>query len=93
MGIRLALGATIGGVRTMVIRQAMVTVVLGLAVGAAGAWGMTRVLSGFLYSVEPRDPATFLGAMAILLVMGLAASWLPARRGTRVDPASAMRVE
>jgi len=93
MGIRLALGATGRAVRGMVLAGAMGPVILGLIVGIAGAWALSRVLAGFLYEVRPTDPVTFLGVVLILLMTGWVASWIPARRGTRVDPMITMRAE
>ncbi|MGW8265876.1 MAG: ADOP family duplicated permease [Longimicrobiales bacterium] len=93
MGIRLALGATGGTVSGMVLAGAMGPVILGLIVGLAGAWALSRVLSGFLYDVQPTDPVTFLGVVLLLLMTGWVASWIPARRGTRVDPMITMRAE
>ena len=93
IGIRLALGATGGKVRALVIRNAMTPVLAGLLVGVAGAWGASRVLAGMLYEVRPTDPVTFVSVCALLFVTGLAASWLPAMRGTRVDPLRTMREE
>jgi len=91
MGIRLALGATGGSVRSMVLRNAMVPVGLGLLVGVPGAWGLSQIMSGLLYEVRPNDPLTFLGVSSLLLVTGLLASWVPTVRGTRVDPMITMR--
>ena len=93
MGIRLALGATGGGVRRMVLRGAMGPVALGLLVGVAGAWTLSRIMAGLLYEVEPNDPLALTGAAVLLVVTGLIASWIPALRGTRVDPMVTMRVE
>jgi predicted permease len=93
MGIRLALGASGGAVRSMVLRSAMVPVVLGLVAGVAGAWSLSRVMAGLLYEVTPNDPLTFLAVTALLLGTGLLASWIPAVRGTRVDPMITMRGE
>jgi putative ABC transport system permease protein len=93
MGIRLALGATGGGVRTMVLRGAMGPVSLGLLVGVAGAWTLSRIMGGLLYEVEPDDPLTLGGVVVLLLMTGLIASWIPARRGTRVDPMVTLREE
>jgi predicted permease len=93
MGIRLALGATGGTVRRMVLLGAMGPVGLGLIAGLAGAWALSRVLAGFLYEVRPTDPVTFLGVVFLLLATGWVASWIPARRGTRVDPMITMRAE
>ncbi len=91
MGIRLALGASGGAVRTMVLRSAMVPVILGLLIGVGGAWGLSRIMAGLLYEVTPNDPLTFLGVSGLLLVTGLVASWIPTVRGTRVDPMITMR--
>jgi predicted permease len=93
MGIRLALGATGPAVRKMVVLGAMGPVLVGLVAGLAGAWGLSRLLSGLLYGVPPDDPLTFLGVVTLLLITGWAASWIPARRSTRVDPMITMRAE
>ena len=93
MGVRLALGATGGSVQMMVMRGAMVPVVLGLGVGIASAWGLSRIMIGFLYQVSPTDPATFLGVAGLLLTTAVAACAIPAYRGTRVDPMVTMREE
>jgi predicted permease len=91
MGIRLALGATGGSVRSLVLRGAMVPVAMGLVVGLVGAWSLSRVMSGMLYEVRPSDPATLLCVTGLLLATGLLASWIPTVRGTRVDPVVTMR--
>ncbi len=93
MGIRLALGATTGEVRVLVLRGAMVPVVLGLGGGVFGALALSRLLSGLLYEVGPHDPVTFLGTAALLLATAWVAIWIPSRRGTGVDPMVTMRVE
>jgi putative ABC transport system permease protein len=93
MGIRLALGPTGTTVRRMVLLGAMGPVLLGLILGLAGAWALSRVLAGFLYEIRPTDPLTFLAVVTLLLMTGWAASWIPARRGTRVDPMITMRAE
>lgn len=93
MGIRLALGASGGAVRALVLRSAMVPVILGLLVGIAGAWSMSRIMAGMLYEVQPTDPLTFLAVSVLLLATGLVAIWIPTVRGTRVDPMITMRGE
>jgi ABC-type antimicrobial peptide transport system permease subunit len=93
MGIRLALGATGGTVRGMVLRNAMVPVVLGLLVGVAGAWTLSPIMGGLLYQVTPTDPLTFLAVSGLLLGTALVASCIPAVRGTRGDPMITMRGE
>ncbi|GHG78834.1 hypothetical protein GCM10012319_30030 [Comamonas sp. KCTC 72670] len=93
LGIRLALGAMPGDVVRMVMRQALRLCATGLAVGLALAFALSRLLEGLLYDVSASDPLTF-GAVALLLlgVMALA-SWLPARRASRVSPGVAMSPE
>ena len=82
-----------GNVLHLVVAQAMRAAVAGVAVGVLGALGLTKLLTALLYGVAPRDPWTFLAVGAILLVVALAASWLPARRATQVDPIIALRAE
>jgi len=93
MGIRLALGATGSTVRSMVLRNAMVPVILGLLIGVGGSWALSRIMGGMLYEVPPTDPLTFLGVSGLLLTTGLVATWIPTVRGTRVDPIITMRGE
>ena len=93
MGIRLALGADAGSVRSMVVKASMQMVFGGLVFGVSAAYGLTRVMSGLLYEVSPTDPVTMALVVAILAGMGFLASWLPARSGTRVDPMVTMRME
>ena len=91
IGIRMALGADRAGVLAMVLRRGLGLVAGGLAIGVVGAWIGTRWLDGMLWGVGATDPVTW-GAVAILLLgVSVAACWLPARRATRVDPASAFR--
>jgi putative ABC transport system permease protein len=93
IGVRMALGASSANVMTMVVRQGMTLVVVGLAVGAAGAWGLARMMSSLLFAVTPSDPLTF-GAVAFVLIATAAVSCLvPARRVTRIDPMLALRAE
>jgi putative ABC transport system permease protein len=93
IGIRSALGATPGEVRLLILRDALWVTVLGLALGTGGALLLTRLLSGELYQIDPRDPATFLGALACLAVTALAASVIPALRAARTSPLLALRHE
>ena len=86
IGIRLALGATPADVVRLVVRQALPPVVLGLAVGVAGALAGARLLESQLGQVSPADPLAFAAAIAILALVALLASALPARRATRVEP-------
>jgi len=93
IGVRMALGASPQDVLRMVIGQGLLPVALGIAIGAAGAFGLTRLVASQLYGVKPRDPATFLGATALIFLVALMACWIPARRAMRVDPIVALRYE
>jgi ABC-type antimicrobial peptide transport system permease subunit len=91
MGVRLALGADAHALRRLVLLQASRPLVLGLIVGLAGAFAVTRRLQASLYEITPHDPATMAAAAVTLIVAGLAAAYLPARRASRVDPLAALR--
>jgi putative ABC transport system permease protein len=93
IGIRMALGAKRADVLRLVVRQGMTMTVIGLALGLAGAFAMSRVLRGMLYGVSPTDPFTFAGVSIVLLIVALLACLVPARRATRVDPIIALRAE
>ena len=93
VGIRLALGAAPADVLRMVLAEGLAVVGLGLALGLVGAFLATRSLSSLLFEVSRLDAGSWAGVAALLLLAGLAASWLPARRATRVDPVSALRAE
>ena len=93
IGIRVALGAHPRDVLRMVLRHALVLAVVGVSAGLAGALALSRAIGSLLFELSPTDPAT-LGAVAVLLTaVALLASWLPARRATRVDPLIALRSE
>ncbi len=93
IGIRVALGASRVDVARMVMSQGLAMTAAGLLFGLAGAWLVTRYMTTLLYGIAPRDPATFGAAAAMLAVVALAASYLPARRAMRVDPMVALRHE
>jgi predicted permease len=93
IGLRVALGADGGSVRSLMIRQALLPVAAGLALGVAGAVGASQVLRVFLVGIGPQDPATFGGVSGLLLVVALSAAWLPARRAAGLDPVEALRGE
>jgi predicted permease len=93
IGIRLALGAEPASIRNMVIAQGMRLAVAGIVIGLASSFGLTRLLSSFLFGVKPWDPLVFTLAPAILAAIALFAVWLPARRATRIDPITALRCE
>jgi putative ABC transport system permease protein len=90
IGLRMALGATQGKVLAMVTWQAMRPVLVGLGVGVLGALAATRLLGGLLFGVTATDPLTFAGVLAVLAAAALLASWVPARRASRVEPSRAL---
>jgi predicted permease len=91
IGIRMALGAGRSEVLKLVISQGIKLALIGVAIGLAGALGLTRFLSGLLYSVKPDDPMTFVAVSALLMAVALLASYLPARQAAKVDPLVALR--
>ncbi len=93
MGIRIALGAAPAKVRAMVTRKAMGTVLVGIALGAAGSVFLGRTLEAALYEVGPLDPFVFATVIAILAAAAWAASFIPALRGSRVDPIVTMQAD
>jgi ABC-type antimicrobial peptide transport system permease subunit len=93
IGIRMALGAQISDVLKMVLRYAMSLVVIGTVVGLAGAYAITRVMSSLLFEVTPTDLATFVAVPLVLLLVALLASFIPARRATKVDPLISLKAE
>ncbi len=93
MGIRLALGASAGDLRTMVIRQGLAPVGVGLAFGLASALAMGRLLEGLLFGVKSTDPWTLAAVSAVLLGVAALACYIPAMRVSRADPLTALRYE
>jgi putative ABC transport system permease protein len=91
IGVRMALGSEPGDVVLLVLRQGGRQLALGLVLGLAGALAVSGLLANFLFGVNPRDPLTFGAIVVVLGLTGLLASWVPARRATRVDPAVALR--
>jgi ABC-type antimicrobial peptide transport system permease subunit len=87
----MALGATRANVLAMVLRQAGALVGCGLALGSVAAWYLRAFASAFLFNVQAADPRAFGAAVAVLTLSALAASFLPARRASRVDPVVALR--
>ena len=93
IGVRMALGAKRSDVLRLVVLQGMMMTLIGLAIGLAGAFFMSRLLIGLLYGVSPTDPLTFTAVSITLLFVALLACLIPARRATRVDPIVALRTE
>ena len=93
IGIRVALGAQRGDVFRMVVGGGLKLALIGVAIGIAGALAFTRMLASLLYGLSPGDPATFLGATAVLFGVAIFACYVPARRAMRVDPVTSLRNE
>ena len=93
IGIRVALGAQANEVMRLMMRQGMLLVALGTAVGLLLSWGVTRLFASMLFGVSTTDVVTFLGVPAVLVAIGVLASWMPARRVLRVDAVTALRSE
>jgi ABC-type antimicrobial peptide transport system permease subunit len=93
IGIRLALGAERGQVRSMVLREAGLLAVLGVVAGLATALALGRLVKSMLYGLQPADPVSLAGAGCLLLLVALVAGWVPAMRAARVEPMEALRHE
>lgn len=93
IGVRVALGATMASVQRMVLGQAMRLVLAGLGIGLAAAAALAQLLRGQLFEIEPLDPLTFAFTAGVLAAVAALASYLPARRATRIAPLEALRVE
>ena len=93
VGVRLAVGAAPEQVVRLFVGEGLVQVAAGVAAGLVGALALSRLLDGLLYGVAARDPRTVAAVSAILLAVGLVATWLPARRAARVDPVASLRAE
>jgi predicted permease len=91
IGIRMALGASLGDVFRMVVREGLVLSAVGLVLGILAALWLTRLVTTLLYGVTPTDPPTFAAASLLLIAVATAASWLPARRATRIPPIVALQ--
>ncbi|HVC21727.1 MAG TPA: ABC transporter permease [Vicinamibacterales bacterium] len=92
-GVRMALGAGRGHIVGLVVGRGLKLLLVGTAAGIVGAWAVTRALSGFLYGVAAADPLTYVGLSLLLVAAGVLASYMPARRATRIDPMIALRSE
>ncbi|MGH9619042.1 MAG: ABC transporter permease [Bryobacteraceae bacterium] len=93
VGIRMALGAQVSNIRSLILRQGLAPVLIGLAVGIAASFGVNRLLTSLLFGVSPTDPLTVTGVIVLIAAIAAFAAYLPARRATRIDPAIALRYE
>ena len=93
LGIRLALGATRTNVARVVIERSLKVTLLGAALGIAGALAVSRLLESLLFGVSRNDPWTYGAVVVLIVLVGIVASWIPARRATAIDPASSLRSE
>jgi putative ABC transport system permease protein len=91
IGVRIALGAQTGDVLKMVLRHGLKLTALGMAIGLAAAYALTRYMRSLLFGVKAADPLTFAAIALLLIVVALLACWIPARRATKVDPIVALR--
>ena len=93
IGLRMALGATPATMVWMVLRECLLVVAAGIAIGLALALGAVRLISGLLYGLSATDPLTFIGGALLLLAVAVVAGWVPARRAAKLDPMIALRCD
>jgi ABC-type antimicrobial peptide transport system permease subunit len=93
IGVRMALGASQSAVATMILREILVLVTLGSVGGAIAALVLARFVESLMFGLAPHDPFTIVAAVVLLLMIGLAAGYLPARRAARIDPIVALRTD
>ena len=91
IGVRMALGAQIGDVLKLVLRRAMLLAVIGIGIGIAGAFAVTRYMTTLLFGVKPVDVITFVGVAMVLAAVVFVACLVPARRAAKIDPLEALR--
>jgi ABC-type antimicrobial peptide transport system permease subunit len=93
IGIRMAMGARPGTVERLIVRQGMILALIALLLGWPAAWMLSKLSSSFLYGIQAHDSVTFATAPLVLVLVGLAACWIPARRAASINPTEALRAE
>jgi putative ABC transport system permease protein len=93
IGIRMAMGAGRNDVLKMVLRRGSILTIAGVLLGAASAFGLTRLMTSLLYGVRPADPLTLLLVSAAVIAAAMVASYIPSQRATKVDPTAALKYE
>ncbi len=93
IGVRMALGAPAASVLKSILGQGLKLTGLGILLGLLASWGVSRALASLLYGVTATDPMTFAGTAGLLLLVATLATWIPARRASKVDPVEALRAE
>jgi ABC-type antimicrobial peptide transport system permease subunit len=93
IGVRMALGAGPARVVREIVADGLRLIALGIGIGLAAAFGLTRLMASLLFGVAPTDPATFVGVALLLAAAAVLACWIPARRASRVDPMVVLRAE
>jgi putative ABC transport system permease protein len=93
IGLRMALGATRGDILGLTLHQGLSPALLGIVLGAVGAWWLSRYMSALLFDVKPFDALTYAAVMLVIIVTAMVACYLPCRHAMRTDPASALRLE
>jgi putative ABC transport system permease protein len=93
IGVRMALGAEREDLLQSIVGRQFIVTLIGVVLGVLGALGLTRLLASFLYGVKPSDPMTFVAVSFLISVVAALASYIPARRATKIDPMVALRYE